>query len=108
MELTVVYTVTSHYAPAAQEERIPLYRGLRSPVEAEGVGRSRLVVLGDVNAVLGGSLDRQNPLPVRAGTGHDERRNWLQQNLGLIDVWRRNHPLAREYIRPKRTPSSPV
>ncbi len=62
------FTVVHRYEPlrvTAQEERIPFYRGLSSAMEAEGVGRSRLVVLGDFKAVLDGSLDRQNPLPLR-------------------------------------------
>ena len=96
------YTVMSLYAPAAAEERIQFYRSLSAVMEAEGVGRSRLIVLGDFNAVLDGRLDRQNPLPLRVGTGHDELRDWMQHQ-GLIDVWRRDHPLAREYTGPKRT-----
>ncbi len=41
-------------------------------------------------------------MSLRVGTGHEELRDWLQ-NLGLINVLRRDHPLAREYTGPKRT-----
>ena len=96
------YTVVSIYAPAEQEERIIFFRGLRTDMEAHGVVSSRMCVLGDFNAVMDGTLDRENPQAMRTGTGHDELRDWAQ-HLGLIDVWRRDHPLAREYTGPKRT-----
>ncbi len=51
----------------------------------------RLVVLEAFNAVVDGTLDRQNLQATRADTGHNEVKDYAQ-HLGLLDVWRRDNP----------------
>ena len=95
------YTIVSVYAPAVHSERIPFLRGLRAALVAAEVQTTRLCVLGDFNAVLDGVLDRENGLPIRHGTGMEDFQQFVQQ-CGLVDVWRRSSPLAREYTGPSR------
>ena len=95
------YTIVSVYAPAVQSERIPFLRGLRAALVTAEVKTTRLCVLGDFNAVLDGTLDRENGLPIRHGTGMEDFQNFVKE-CGLVDVWRRSSPLAREYTGPRR------
>ena len=94
----IAITLVCVYAPAALGERTAFLSSLSQHLPADA---PNLVVMGDFNCTRDATMDSSNATSTCHKTGRAELERFMMQR-GLHDIWRAQHPAAKEFTGPVR------